>query len=112
MEKRLYMANGANYTVDGKHVILKPSDKERAVAAVLCGHYGKAVELVPQILYPQGIQTPEYLIDGKRFDLKCFKCFKKSIFQICTRACLGIHSRNFTFLIICVPHFALYLSQI
>ncbi len=80
-EKRLYIANGANYTMDGKHVILKPFDKERAVAAVLCGHYGKAVELVPQILYPQGIQAPDYLIDGKRFDLKCFKCFKKSNLQ-------------------------------
>ncbi len=29
-----------------------------------------------------------------------------------TRACLEIHSRNFSFLTICVPHFALYFPPI
>lgn len=28
------------------------------------------MELVPQVMYPLGIQTPNYLIDGVKFDLK------------------------------------------
>ena len=79
VKKLSYIVGGINYIVDGKHVILKPSDKERAVAAILSEQYGKQVELVPQIMYPQGIQTPDYLIDGERFDLKCFKSAGKNV---------------------------------
>lgn len=56
------------YRVDGKHVILRPSRQERDIAEMLSRKYGKTVELVPQVLYPQGIQTPDYLIDGERLD--------------------------------------------
>ncbi len=69
-EKLSYMVNGIAYVADGTHVILKPSEHERKVAEILSQKYGKTVELVPQIVYPQGIQTPDYLIDGERFDLK------------------------------------------
>ena len=41
-----------------------------SIAVLLSEKYGKKVELIPQVMYPQGIQTPDYLIDGKRFDLK------------------------------------------
>ena len=70
IEKRSYTINGAVYNVDGKHVILHPTKQERKIADLLCEKYGKIVEFVPQIMYPQGIQTPDYLIDGERFDLK------------------------------------------
>ena len=40
------------------------------IASVLCEKYGKNVEFVPQVIFPQGIQTPDYMIDGDRFDLK------------------------------------------
>ena len=40
------------------------------MAEILSTKYGKTVELVPQVVYPPGIQTPDYLIDGERFDLK------------------------------------------
>ena len=56
--------------MDGKQVILRPTEQEREVAAILSGKYGKNVQFVPQIMYPQSIQTPDYLIDGERFDLK------------------------------------------
>lgn len=69
-EKQEYIVNGTTYKVDGKHVILRPTKQEREVAAVLGGKYGKAVEFVPQVVFPQGIQTPDYLIDKERFDLK------------------------------------------
>lgn len=69
-EKQSYIIDGVEYIVDGKHVKLKPSEKERAVATILSEQYGKAVELVPQVVTPQLIQTPDYIIDGERFDLK------------------------------------------
>lgn len=70
-EKQEYIVNGTTYKVDGKHVILRQTEKEREVAAILSGKYGKVVEFVPQVMYPLGIQTPDYMIDGDRFDLKC-----------------------------------------
>lgn len=65
-----YTINGVTYNVDKKHVILSPTSQEKTIAAVLSEKYGKSVKFVPQVLYPQGIQTPDYLIDGERFDLK------------------------------------------
>ncbi len=70
IEKSSYTVDGTTYSIDGMHVVLKPSEQERKVAEILSKKYGKTVELVPQIMYPQGIQTPDYLIDGERFDLK------------------------------------------
>ncbi len=69
-ERQEYTVNGVSYKVDGKHVILRPTAQERAVAGMLSEKYGKKVEYIPQVMYPQGIQTPDYLIDGERFDLK------------------------------------------
>lgn len=69
-EKKSYVVNGVEYKVDGKHVVLKPTEREKTVAAILSQTYGKTIEFVPQILLPPGIQTPDYLIDGERFDLK------------------------------------------
>lgn len=69
-ERQEYIVNGVTYKVDGKHVILCSTEQEREVAAILSGKYGKNVEFVPQVMHPQGIQTPDYMIDGDRFDLK------------------------------------------
>ena len=65
-----YTVNGISYVVDGKHVKLNPSEREMSIAVLLSEKYGKKVELIPQVMYPQGIQTPDYLIDGERYDLK------------------------------------------
>ncbi len=70
IERQEYIVNGTTYKVDGKHVILRPTKQEREVAGVLSVKYGKSVELVPQVMVPQGVQTPDYLVDGERFDLK------------------------------------------
>lgn len=69
-EPQEYIIKGTAYKVDGKHVILHPTEQEREVAAILSGKYGKKVEYVPQIMVPQGMQTPDYLVDGEQFDLK------------------------------------------
>lgn len=70
VEKLSYIVDSVTYAVDGKHVVLDTSDVERAIAVSLSGKYGKDVELVPKVNYPLGVQTPDYLIDGERFDLK------------------------------------------
>lgn len=70
IERQEYTVNGTTYKVDGKYVILRPMGQEREVAAILSEKYGKHVEFVPQIMIPQGVQTPDYLIDSERFDLK------------------------------------------
>lgn len=46
-ERQEYVVNGTTYKIDGKHI-----------------------EFVPQVMVPQGIQTPDYWIDGELFDLK------------------------------------------
>ena len=69
-EKMFYIANGTTYAVDGMHVVLEPSGIERTIAVSLSEKYGKDVKIVPKVNYPMGIQTPDYLIDGERFDLK------------------------------------------
>ena len=70
ISRKEYTVNGRSYVVDGKHVKLNPSEREMGIAVLLSEKYGKKVELIPQVMYPQGIQTPDYLIDGERYDLK------------------------------------------
>lgn len=62
--------NGVPYVVDGRHVVLKPSKEEQKIAQIMGAKYGKDVMLVPKINWPEGIQTPDYLIDQARYDLK------------------------------------------
>lgn len=69
-KKLSYTIGGVDYVVDGKFVILNPSESERRVAEILSEQYGKLVELVPKVNYPLWIQTPDYLVDGIRYDLK------------------------------------------
>lgn len=70
VERNEYIVDGISYAVDGKYVVLRPTTQEREIADVLGRKYGKDVEFVPQVMFPQGVQTPDYLIDGERFDLK------------------------------------------
>ncbi len=79
IDRKEYSVNGTTYQVDGKHVISRSTKQEREIAAMLSMKYGKKVELVPQVMYLQGIQTPDYLIDGERFDLKSFKSDGKNL---------------------------------
>lgn len=62
--------NGVKYNVDGKHVILKPTKREIEVAETLGEVFGGQINLVPVVLYPKGVKTPDYIIGNKKFDLK------------------------------------------
>lgn len=65
-----YFVNGANYVVDGKKVLADYKEHERSVADLLCETLERDVYIVPRVLEPKGISTPDYLIDGRRYDLK------------------------------------------
>lgn len=65
-----YIVDGELYRVDNDKITLDYSGHEKQIAEIIAQKSGKQVQMVPRINYPQGIQTPDYLIDGARFDLK------------------------------------------
>lgn len=62
--------DGIKYEVDGKYVLLNYSKREKEVAEILSRKLGVRVNMVPRVLLPSGIKTPDYLIDNEKFDLK------------------------------------------
>ena len=65
-----YAFNGEKYKVDGMRVVLDYSEHEKHIAKIVAEESGKNIGMVPRVVFPQNIQTPDYLIDGARFDLK------------------------------------------
>lgn len=61
---------GNKYTVDGKHVVLDYDKHEKEVADIIAKKYGRDVFMVPRILNPTGIRTPDYKINQSLYDLK------------------------------------------
>lgn len=71
IEQQIYInEDDTKYKIDGKNVKIKASEKERAVANLMGESLGGKVELVPVVLNPKGIKTPDYIINGEKFDLK------------------------------------------
>ena len=62
--------NGNRYNVDDKYVVLNPTEREKVVANMLGRIFGGQVNIIPRINMPEGIKTPDYIINGERFDLK------------------------------------------
>ena len=73
--------NGQKYQVDGKHVVLDYSQREKEVGEWLSKTFGKHVQMVPRVNYPKDIPTPDYLIDGMKFDLKEISGSGKNVFD-------------------------------
>ena len=69
-EIRQYKNGDSVYTVDGKNVLLDYSDKERRIAELLKEELGGKISMVPRVLNPQGISTPDYIFRNEAFDLK------------------------------------------
>lgn len=78
-ETQEYIVNGEVYKVDGKRVLLDYDAHEKAVAKVIAKESGRNVQLVPRITFPQGIQTPDYLIDNEKWDLKTISTPGKNV---------------------------------
>lgn len=74
IKKQKYFINdGIKYNVDGKHVILNPTQKEMKIAELLGKAIGGKVNIIPRVNNPEGIKTPDYIINGEKFDLKEIK---------------------------------------
>lgn len=69
-EMNFWEHNGQKYYVDGKHVVLNYSQKEKEVGEWLSKTFGKHVQMAPRVNYPEKIPSPDYLVDGLKFDLK------------------------------------------
>ncbi len=62
--------NGIKYVVDGKNVVIKPSENEKRIGNLLARDYGKEVKLLPKVNYPKGVRTPDFMVDDEGYDLK------------------------------------------
>ena len=65
-----YTSNGITYKVDGKYVLLDYSDKEKRIAQLLESELGGEISMIPRVLDPPGISTPDYMFRGEAYDLK------------------------------------------
>ena len=65
-----YVANGVTYKVDGRNVQLQYTSHEKEIAELLAREVGGEIYMVPRVNNPQGISTPDYLFNGKGYDLK------------------------------------------
>lgn len=70
IEKDSVTIDGVTYKVDGKHVLQDHTEHEKEIAHILSDSLQKNVELVPRVSYPHKIQTPDFIIDGEKYDLK------------------------------------------
>lgn len=69
-EMNFWEHNGQKYQVDGKHVVLDYSQKEKEVGEWLSKTFGKHVQMAPRVNFPEKIPSPDYLVNGLKFDLK------------------------------------------
>ena len=70
MDLQEYTINGVTYKVDGRNVQLDYKPCEKEIAELLAREVGGEVYMVPRVNNPQGISTPDYLFNGKAYDLK------------------------------------------
>lgn len=62
--------NVKTYVVDGHNVVSDHSNYEHQVASWLSSKTGLKVDILPRVNNPDGVSTPDYLVDGVPFDLK------------------------------------------
>ena len=65
-----YTVNGIDYKVDGKQVVLDYAAKEKEIAELLEKELGGEIAMVPRVLNPKGVSTPDYIFRGEALDLK------------------------------------------
>ena len=67
------------YRVDGRYVVLDYSEHEKNVAEIIANMYGKEVQMVPRVIYPQGVSTPDFKIEDNGWDLKTISTGGKNV---------------------------------
>lgn len=74
-----YIIDRTEYVVDGHNVVFDPSNDERNISNVLGKTFGGTVQLVPRVLNPQGIKTPDYIFKNEKYDLKTVTGLSKNV---------------------------------
>lgn len=69
-ELHFWIINNKIFKVDGKNVILDYSQKELNIAFWIKRTFGGEIYLCPRVNFPEGIQTPDYIWNNERWDLK------------------------------------------
>ena len=70
IDEKEYEKEGQRYCVDGKNVVLDYSENERKIAENLAGLLGANIKMIPRVLFPQGISTPDIFINNEAYDIK------------------------------------------
>lgn len=65
--------DGKKYVVHGNDVVLDYSQHEKEIAELLERKIGGEIFMVPRVNKPEGVSTPDYLFNGKEYDLKTIK---------------------------------------
>lgn len=69
-DRQDWSVDGQRYVVNGRTVLLDYSAAEKQTAQFLAKKLGVKVEMIPRVLAPPAVKTPDYLINGVPFDLK------------------------------------------
>ena len=69
-KQKFFEIAGKIYFVDGHNVIYKHDEREIEVARLLNRTFGGNVKILPNVNFPQGIKTPDYIYKGEKTDLK------------------------------------------
>lgn len=65
--------NGEEYEQDGSHVFIKNDQNELRIAKLYKDKFGGVIERFPEIKIPLKVETPDYIINGEKYDLKTLK---------------------------------------
>lgn len=63
-------SKGTTYKVDGKHVVMEATNKEKEVASLLGRIIGGQVNIIPRVNEPAAVKTPDYIVNNESYDLK------------------------------------------
>lgn len=85
---------GVKYVVDGKYVVLRPNEEEKHIAKLLSSKLGHNVMFHPQILMPENMSTPDYLVNGEGYDLKSLSGSSKNLIYNAIKG-KGKQAKNF-----------------
>ncbi|MBR0426728.1 MAG: hypothetical protein IJK18_00790 [Clostridia bacterium] len=61
---------GKKYYIDGHNVVYNHNEREIEVAKLLNEIFGGNVKILPNVNYPQGIKSPDYIYREEKLDLK------------------------------------------
>lgn len=62
--------DGNTYYIDNKHVYMDYTEHEYEIAKLIKAKLGGEISIVPKVVSPSGVRTPDYIFRGENLDLK------------------------------------------